>query len=86
MMDLATIATEMTRLHVIRVRLENGVEVELHPSAFGRVTSVVEEPSAEQEADSMCKCGHDLETLHNEAGCLRGCALLDCVPEPQEEP
>lgn len=89
--DLATVAKAMLEHRVLRVKFETGAEVELHPSAFDRVAqgeSLTIEQAAEAEADTMCKCGHDLVTMHNEAGCLGGCPHLDCVPEetPEAEP
>jgi hypothetical protein len=84
--SIKILAAAMTEARVQRVRLPGlpaGWEIELHPSAFAAPAA---EPTAIPEAEPDCKCGHDLATEHNEAGCLRGCPHEACVPPMQEEP
>jgi hypothetical protein len=79
----------------------DGVEMELHDSAFFRPSAEPDAPDATPEAAAAsvasllkalpadrCPCGHDRETEHNESGCLYGCAVASCVrrtDEPDEE-
>jgi hypothetical protein len=81
--DVMSIADVMKQARVLRVRFPDGSEVELHPSAFLPAAVAVQEEMKGTD-DGQCKCGHDLATEHSEAGCLRGCDLRVCVPEPAE--
>ena len=76
---------EMIALKVQRARWPDGVEIELHPSAFAAPLATAAEPMR-IEPEGLCKCGHDMASEHSESGCLRGCALEACIPGEGEEP
>ncbi len=83
---------EWARLRgVRRVRLPDGLEVELEPLArvAGPLTDDRPAPIASALADvdgaGICACGHSwLE--HTEAGCLHGCSHDVCTSSATSEP
>ena len=82
--DVPEVVGEMLRLKLRRVRLFDGVEYELHDSAFAAPPA----PAAEQpekvavEENEQCPCGHSLAIEHNEAGCYHGCTEEQCSVNP----
>lgn len=71
------------------------VSVELSPTAFVATrqnlpdresSSPDQEKNPDQEHSHLCKCGHLIDSEHNEAGCLLGCEYGLCAPveEPEE--
>ena len=84
--ELDKVVDFMRRRRVTRLRLFNS-EIELEPIA--ELTTAAE-PSQEPVAGltapepSICRCGHDLDTEHNELGCLFGCSEVLCRSEEQQ--
>lgn len=79
-MDLASLLELMLAKRVLRVRLADGTEAELHPSAFERApVAPAAEPVETPDEDRCPGCTHLLSVEHNELGCLLGCADEVCA-------
>lgn len=76
--------SEMLRLKLRRVRLFDGVEYELHDSAFATPPArAAEQPEKVAiEENEQCPCGHSQAIEHNEAGCYHGCTDEQCSVNP----
>lgn len=88
---IAPLVEWMRAAGVRRLRMPDGLEVELEPLArvAGPVTDDRPVPIASALADvdgaGMCACGHSwLE--HTEAGCLHGCSHDVCTSSATSEP
>ena len=78
---LTTIATWM-RVDKVRRFMGYGLEIELHDSAFAPPPAPpVSEKALTRDDKLICRCGHSLETEHNDAGCLYGCGIDLCRSE-----
>jgi hypothetical protein len=79
---LTTLIGLMTERRIVRMRVD-GIEIELHSDAFclrPPDTQVVTPPPVLDKPEStLCACGHDLLTEHNDAGCLFGCPASVCA-------
>lgn len=80
-MDLASLIDLMHSKRVLRARLADGTEAELHPSAFARASVVAPaaEPAETVDEDRCPGCTHLLSVEHNEMGCLLGCPHEVCA-------
>lgn len=79
--DVEAMAAAMARAHVQRL-VVGDITIEMHPSAF---TQTPTSPPTEHPDADICKCGHSIAIEHNEAGCLKGCALDQCVTPISED-
>lgn len=78
-MDLASLIDLMQAKRVLRARLADGTEAELHPSAFDRAAVPAPEGQEPPDEDRCPGCTHLLSVEHNELGCLLGCAHEVCA-------
>ena len=79
--EITAMAEAMRRAAVARV-VVGDITIEMHPSAFTQTPAAA---PVEHPDDDVCKCGHSIGVEHNEAGCLKGCALEQCVPSEGDE-
>jgi hypothetical protein len=86
--ELDKVVDFMRRRCVTRLRLFNN-EIELAQYPVAEPTATVEAsqesaPMLTSPEPSLCKCGHDLDTEHNQLGCLFGCSEVLCRSEEEQ--
>ena len=86
LVELDKVVDFMRRRRVIRLRLFNS-EIELESIAETNTVESSQEPEAvlATPEPNICRCGHDLDTEHNELGCLFGCSEVLCRSEEDDQ-
>jgi hypothetical protein len=83
-LTLEAVLALMQRFGATRVRTPEGLDVSLPAPAPQPQAEPLPSATAQPYGEPVCKCGHPLQTEHNETGCLRGCRHDECAEAPAD--
>ena len=75
----------MIGLRIKQLVFPDGLQIELHDSAFTAAAPVAEQSDTIPADNEQCHCGHSLVTHHNGNGqCIEGCDPEQCEEHPDK--
>jgi hypothetical protein len=85
--ELEKLVDFMERRQIARMRVSDIEIARAEPVTTGIEAAAQEQESVQTlkiQEPSLCKCGHDLDTEHNQLGCLFGCSEVLCRSEEDQ--